>query len=889
LAPTEDKIDETAMPLSAGTRLGSYEILALIGAGGMGEVYRATDSKLNRDVAIKVLPAALANDADYMARFQREAQVLASLNHPNIAAIYGLEDHAIVMELVPGETLAERIARGALPVEEAVPIAKQIAEALEAAHEQGIVHRDLKPGNVKITPQGVVKVLDFGLAKSADAASKSDASNSPTLTIRATHAGFILGTAAYMSPEQAAGKPVDHRADVWAFGVVLWEMLTGRRLFEGETVSHTLAAVLTKDPDWNQLPAATPQNVRRVLRRCLERDLKHRLRDIGDAWLELNTPDEPVATAIRKPSSLATRSAPWIAAALIAAAAIAWGLLRPPAANQPHPVIRSAFTQEQLFAVPEISRDGTRLVYTEVKNAALHLVGRMMDQLESRPIPGSENGAGAVFSPDGQWIAFAALRPTGGALVKMSATGGTPITLCEGSLSGGISWGDNHTIVFSDGKSLLSVNDAGGAPKTLTTPDPKKGEVAHVFPFLLPGANTVLFTITTSDSHQAAAADLKKGGYHVIVDNATNPRYISTGHLTYVRAGSLFAAPFDLGRLRVTGSETPVIQGVTAVSSAGFGEYTVSDNGVLVYMAGQGRGESVFGWVDRKGTQQALSQPQRWGNGRLSPDGLHVANSIDSGARSDIWNFDVERRTLTRLTFQGTNINPIWTHDGRRITFTGEVSVKHGIYSVLSDGSGKPELLLQTESRALPNSWTPDGKTLIYMQAGTDKKMHLWRFSVAGNAAENKPALLHDDGFGESGGDISPDGRYLAYVSNESGASEIYVQPFPGPGAKARISTNGGVAPRWSHTGRELFYWIPNPGGTVDRTALEVVDVQITPAFRAGLPQELFKLQVGTTWDVAPDGKRFLVEFIPKSVDLHMETVVNWFDELRRRVPAGGK
>ncbi len=870
------------MALSAGTRVGPYEILGPIGAGGMGEVYRARDTKLKRDVALKVLPDSFANDPDRMARFQREAEVLASLNHPNIAAIYGVEERALVMELVEGENL-----KGPLPIETAINYASQIALALEAAHDKGIIHRDLKPANVKITPSGVVKVLDFGLAAVAqDASNTADPANSPTLTLRATQAGLIMGTAGYMSPEQASGKPVDHRADIWSFGVVLWEMLIGKRLFGGETVSHTLAAILTKDPDWTQLPSATPPNVRRLLRRCLERDVKRRMRDMGDVWIELNESDQPaIAEVVRKPS-VAARWLPWVAGSVIAAAAVGWSLIhsRP---QEPRPVVRWSFTQENPFGMPALSRDGTRMAYSESSNGTLRIMLRMMDEPEAKPIAGIEGGGMPIFSPDGQWLAyFSGFSPTTTAnkLQKIALDGGSPISICDCAGGWGLSWGDDGNIVFSDGKKLWRISAAGGMPQALTALDSKKGEQRHVYPFFLPGAQAILFTITTDSGSQVAVLDIKKGSYRVLAGNGANPKYVRTGYLTYVRSGSMLAVPFDARRAVVTGSETQVISGIGAIVGGIYGEYSFSDNGILVYMTGQGGqgSKSVLGWIDRKGATQRISDPQSWGNGRLSPDGLQVANSINAGSLSaDIWSFDVERRILTRLTFEGTNADPIWTPDGRHIAYYGARSGNRGIYWIASDGSGKPELLATIEAPAVPCSFTPDGKALVFSQRGSDKISHLWTLPMPGAAGQRKPALLHDTMFSESDAQISPDGRYLAYISQESGASEVYVQPFPGPGAKTRISTQGGVAPRWSRNGRELFYW--NPG----RIGMLAVDVQTGNSFRAGLPRDVVKAFSGSTWDVAPDGNRFLIEVFPSGNNLRMETVVNWFDELRRRLPAG--
>jgi len=868
------------MSLAPGTRVSSYEILSFIGAGGMGEVYRARDTKLKRDVALKVLPDSVAQDTDRMARFQREAEVLGALNHPNIAAIYGVEERTLVMELVDGEN-----PKGPLPLETVIHYASQIALALEAAHDKGIVHRDLKPANVKVTPSGVVKVLDFGLAAVAHGPPGADANpaNSPTLTMRATEAGLIMGTAAYMSPEQAAGKPVDRRADVWSFGVVLWEMITGRQLFDGESTAHTLAAVLTKSPDLTELPSSTPANIRRLLHRCLDRDVKRRLRDIGDAWLELNTPDQsaPSQPKPRRSASLASRWLPWAIAGMVAAAAIAWGLFRRTAV-EPRRVIRWSYTQEDPFGMPAISRDGSRMVYNEFMNGAIRLVFRALDQPEGRPIAGTENGGMAAFSPDGQSLAyFSGLsgQTIGVKLQKIDLTGGSPITLCDCPGGAGISWGDDGNIVSSDGKKLFRAPSSGGPAQPLTSPEASQQEVSHQYPFVLPGSRAVLFTINMQSDAAAAVLDLKGGKYRVLVKHATNPQYVSAGDLTFVRSGTLFAAPFDPKRLAIIGPEKPLIEGVGGIAGGNVSEYSVSNNGTLVYMAGRGQGgKSLMAWVDRNGVTQTLSQPEQWGNGRLSPDGRFIANSITTDGRtSDLWLFDTERRTPTRLTFGGgRNFNPAWTPDGRRIAYYSTGADKSGIYWIAADGSGKPELLATTDAAATPTSWSSDGKTLVFSQAGADKSQHLWLLHVSRGSTEQKPTLLHDNPFTEAGGQISPDGRYLAYMSSESGVTDIYVQSFPGPGAKIRISTQGGVSPRWSPNGRELLYW------TLARSSLMGVDVETGASFHAGVPHQVLKIFSGTTWDIAPDGKKFLIEVFASGAILKMVTVLNWFNELAR-------
>jgi serine/threonine-protein kinase len=867
--------------------LGPYEITAAIGAGGMGEVYRAHDSRLHREVAIKTLPPAFAADAGRLARFQREAQALAALSHPNIASIYGLEESggvsALVMELVDGPTLAERIAAGPIPVAEALGIARQIGAALEAAHEKGIVHRDLKPANIKLTGEGQVKVLDFGLAKALDteAGSSSGAllANSPTLTLDSTRAGVILGTAAYMSPEQARGKAVDRRADIWAFGVVFFEMLTGRSTFEGETVSDTLAGVLRAEIEWNLLPADTPIPVRRLLERCLQRDPKRRLRDMGDAWIEIDSPAPPAAPAPATPAG--ARRLPWIAcgaATLVALAAIAWGLFHKPAV-MPHPVVRWSYSQEQPFVAFSLSHDGSRLAYMEAHGSSYSLALRMMDQLDPKPVPGIDAAALPVFSPDGQWIAFIALGSTF-KLQKAPITGGTAITLCDypGNRLG-VAWGDDGNIVFSGAKGLQRVSSSGGTPQEITTIDSKKNETSHSWPSVLPGSHAVLFTIEHASSSQVAVADLEKHAVRVLVQNGSSPRYAASGHLIYYRAGTLFAAPFNAARLEITGPEAPVVEHVASIVNGAGADYTISDGGMLVYMAGSGTfggGTTVLNWADRKGALQPISDAKEWGTGRLSPDMTHVANGIHAGDTEDIWTYDLVRRTPLRLTFEGKNSFPIWSPDGRWITFVKTYQGKTAFYRVAADAGSKPELLIETEPNAVPNSWAPDGKTLVFVQAGADMKTHLWSVTIPGG----KATRLYEGDATELHGEVSPDGHWLAYESTESGNNKIYVQPFPGPGPKIRISTEGGSVPRWSHNGRELFFWTVG----VDRQLL-TVDVQPGAVFRAGLPQPLFRSAAGTTWDVAADGKRFLVETPASSGDRRMEVVVNWFDELNRRVP----
>jgi Tol biopolymer transport system component len=867
------------MSLAAGTRVGSYEVIEPLGAGGMGEVYRARDSRLNRQVAIKTLPSVFASDTNRMARFQREAHLLAALSHPNIAAVYGLEEsdgvRALVMELVEGPTLAQRIAAGPIPPEEALEIARQIGAALEAAHEKGIMHRDLKPANIKIAPDGTVKVLDFGLAKALDAepASGGEPANSPTLTLEATRAGVILGTAGYMSPEQARGKMTDKRTDIWAFGVVLYEMLTGRTMFEGETVSDTMAGVLRGEIDWKLLPPDTPPAVRRLLERCLQRDPKRRLRDIGDAWLEIDAAPEKLPAEPKRPA----RWWPWLALAGVAAgiAGIGMDLFQVPA-PAPQPVVRWQYSPGTIVVSLALSRDGTRLAYTEFSNSGLPaLAVRKMDEAEAKPLPGTVGGFAPVFSPDGQWIAYISM-PGAGAhdlkIVKIPLAGGTAITICNVTAPDpyfGMVWADDGNIIFG-GQRLMRVPASGGTPEALPAPDPANAGRKFLDPVLLPGGQ-VLFTRSGGENAQVGVLDWKKRTMRVLVANGASARYVPTGQLVYWRSGTLFAAPFDARRLAITGPEIPVVEGVSSLPADSGADWAVSASGLLAYLYGTGGGvvRTVMQWTDRQGVSQPIGDPAQWGAGRLSPDGLRIANSITTAKGQDIWIYELARRILTRITFEGNNGTPTWTPDGQTITFSSDRQGKSGLYNVAADASGKPELLLETQTTAAPHCWTPDGKTLVYSMPGGGRR-HLWRFSPGG-----KPILLHDTPFRETDGQVSPDGRWLAYQSDESGSSEIYVQPFPGPGGKTRISTNGGTAPRWARNGRELFYW---------NTQLMSVAVEPGAALRPGMPRPLFQMLAGTTWDPAPDGKRFLTE-VPASASEHRAIVglTNWFEELRGR------
>ena len=875
----------------------------------MGEVYRARDTKLNRDVALKILPEAFATDAERLARFRREAQMLASLNHPHIGHIYGFEDrgatHALVLELVEGPTLADRMRPGPMALVDAVPIATQIAEALEAAHELGIVHRDLKPANVKVRDDGTVKVLDFGLAKAIDPAtmSSADAMHAPTMTSPAmTSMGVILGTAAYMAPEQARGQAVDKRADIWAFGVVLFEMITGQPAFKGNTVADVLAAVLRGEIAWSALPTGTPQAVRRLLRRCLERDPRRRLRDIGDARIDLRADpsDEPEAG----PSSVATRRAgplarwlPWVvAAALFGSAGFALGRLRTPS-SPPRIVTRAEVTLKDGVQLVNVSRDGSEFVYLTGTPPQVYLALRRLDQFAATPITHAEVSLFPLLSPDGRWVAYNTLGPTKEPVIKkMPAMGGPAVTVCDGDLAPGAAWGDDDTIVFSGAKGLLLVPSGGGTPQPLTTVDPAKGEAAHTSPQFLPGGRQLLFTITSTtsdDARQFAVLDLATGGYRTVAKGGVSGRYVASGHLTYIKGATLFAVPFDLGHLTVTGDEVPMIEGVRLVS--GRADYSVSNSGLLVYVPGDPSpgGGTTLAWVNRQGATEALSgqSRQRWGSGRLSPDGRKFVSSVADGqGGEDIWIFDVQRGTPTRLTFSGHAYSPIWAPDGKVVYFvTQEQLTKSEIYSIPADGSGKPDLLVTADRAATPRSFTPDGRTLLYdaIPAG-ERVSRIFVLQVAASGPLGTPHPWHDTTALERDAQVSPDGRWVAYrVECEAGFSEIYVQTFPGTGAKTRLSTLGGNRPRWARNGCGKELLLIKLGRFGSTTAgLVAVEIQSDPTFKPGAPRELFPLR-GGTWDVTPDSDRFLVELTPfGGASSTVATVTDWFEELRRRAPA---
>ena len=885
------------MPLSPGTKLAHYEILEPIGKGGMGEVYRAKDSKLGRDVAIKVLPDEFAENEERLARFKREAKVLASLNHPGIAAIHGLEEsegtHYLVLELVPGETLAERIARGPIPLEEAIEIASQIAEALEEAHEQGIVHRDLKPANIKQTEDGKIKVLDFGLAKVfQEDGAESDAatSMSPTLTRDATRVGVILGTASYMSPEQAKGKRVDKRTDIFAFGAVLYEMLTGKKTFPGEDVSEVLASVIKLEPDWKALPTGVSSRLLELLRRCLEKDSKRRVRDIGDVRLAMEGAFETAPT----PQGVVSPSVGWqpakavataLALSVIAGVAV-WNVMR----SEPPPIARFSLTLPPGVSLTGIGRhvvalspDGTRLVYTA--NDQLYL--RAMDQTVATPIRGTEGARSPFFSPDGDWVGFY----SDGKLKKVAIRGGAPVSLCDAPVSPfGARWGADGAIVFGQiAAGIMQVSADGGTPEVLIPLEER--ELGHG-PQILPGEKAVLFTLgdgTNWYNAQIVVHSLETGERKVLIEGGRDARYLPTGHLVYVLDGTLLAVPFDVDELEVTGGPIPMAEGfMTAVGvDAGAAQFSVSDSGALVYVTGSDPGKRTLVWVNRDGREEALAaEPHAYTYPRISPDGGRVALDVRD-EEQDIWIWDFAHETLTRLTFApGRDQYPVWTPDGRQVAFSSERDGTSNLYWKAADGTGAVERLYESENAQVPYAFTPDGRQLVLRKASADvsKGFDLEVLSLKGST---EPLLATE--FNERNAEISPDGRWLAYESNASGQFEIYVRPFPNvEDGQWLISSGRGARPLWSPDGRELFYLAPG----ARLMAVPVETVQTEASFAHGKPEEVFRgyyvpggISIGRSYDIAPDGERFLMIKESGNDSTEFILVQNWFEELKRLVP----
>jgi Tol biopolymer transport system component len=883
-----DVKEASARMIAPGTRLGAYEVTARIGAGGMGEVYRAHDAKLGRDVAIKVLPIEFSGDPDRHLRFEHEARVLASLNHPNIAAIYGFEDspgvRALVMELVDGVTLAERIARGPIGIVEALSIARQIADALDAAHERGIVHRDLKPANIKLTPDGQVKVLDFGLAKTTLAAGGVERSGLATATNMDTSVGVVLGTAAYMSPEQARGQAVDKRTDIWAFGCVLFEMLTTRSPFAGQTLSDTVAAILQGEPDWSALPKKLPAEVERVLRRCLTKDPKQRVRDVGDIRFD---PDDALASgSVTEPASgsgvTRGQALPWTLGvlSLVLATVLAARLWMAPSADPAGTgVTRATITlpaNQELdtrdTAAPlALSRDGRRLAYVAKDGREFQLFIRSMEEFAARPVAGSEGARYPFFSPDGSAIAF--FLP--GQLMRVGVQGGRPVKVCDvPAIMQGGTWGADDTIVFATAASgLMRVPASGGTPVQVST----RGQVPRIlsWPQFLPGSRAVLATAGPALDASMGILSLETGTWREI-GQGFQAQALPSGHLIFhasaVREGEIRAARFDLAGHTIQYTAVPVVDGVFRAENGGGAYFAAAEGGTFVFARG-GHARTLVR-VDRNGRRTPLLQDRRgFRMPRLSPNGRYVAVTVDPRP-SEVWVYDLVRQTGFALATGGHNISPVWSPDGRSIAYFSQGDM----YRRPADGSGKAENLLRSEGPQYPGAWTPDGRAIVYVEDQLANRSDVWLLTLG---AEARPLIA--ESAREFGPRISPDGRWLAYASQESGRRvEVYVRPYPNVDAgKWLVSTNGGLNPVWSPDGRQLYY-------VNGSTVMSVAVTTRGHTFDAGEPQELFSgpFETGSPqFDVAADGTFVMVEADPDAKPTQIHVVLNWAEELKRLVP----
>jgi len=866
------------MSLEAGRKLGPYEIVEPIGKGGMGEVYRAHDTKLDRDVAIKVLPEEFANDEERLARFEREAKLLASLNHPNIASIHGFEESdgvkALVLELVEGPTLAERVEKGPIPVDEAIAIAKQIAEALEAGHEAGVIHRDLKPANIKVRDDGTVKVLDYGLAKAlegdAPTGADSELSQSPTLTRQGTQIGVILGTAAYMSPEQAKGKRVDKRTDIWAFGAVAYDMLTGKRAFAANDVSDTLAYVLTKEPDWNALPSATPEFVRQVVQLCLKKDLKQRPRDIGDVLLVLGgafgvataNPARQRFTRLR-----AVVAAIGIAFAVVSVLALS-GVVRirqSGVQSGPEQVYRLSLDTPDLMGADAgegrpffaISQDGRLFSY--IANNALRL--RRLDTMETESLDGTEGATNPFFSPDGEWVGFWSQ----GRIRKVSTQGGSAITVLDVPRQPfGASWGPDGIVFALPLDGIYRVPAEGGISEQLLAFE--DGESGWA-PSILPGGRALMYTSPAESParRQTVVRDLASGEQDVLIANGGFAHYAQTGHLVFPVETSLLAAPFDVDELAVTGPAVPVVD----VPGGATRPFALSTNGTLVYSSVETRSRLV--WIERSGRVEPLPTDEgQFRSPAFSPDGNTVALQRTDRGETDIWLYDLRRAVFSKLTFTGDARLPVWTPDGKELVFCSGTPAN--MFSMPSDGSGSPTRLTTSDFVQCATSWAPSGETLVYNQGGIGD-IDIWTLTWKNESVLNE-VFLQTPAY-ESSPEFSPDGSFVAYDSTESGQWEVYVRSFPDGSNKVQISMNGGGDPRWSPTGAELYF--------------RQGDEAMVVAFEDGAPtqgsnaRKVFETPT-SAFDVSPSGDSFFV-IAPANSRASLVVAINWHKELKRLVP----
>jgi eukaryotic-like serine/threonine-protein kinase len=879
------------MALTVGALLGPYEIVAPLGAGGMGEVYKARDTRLDRAVAIKILPEALAADSQFRERFHREARAISQLDHPHICTLYDVGEERgmafLVMQYLEGVTLADRLVRGPLSPAEALPLAIQIANALDKAHRAGIIHRDLKPGNIMLTRTGA-KLLDFGLAKASGQAAAGALSMLATTPPNLTAQGTILGTFQYMAPEQLEGKETDARTDIFAFGAVVYEMLTGKKAFEGKSQASLIAAILDHDPpSISSVHPLTPPQLDHVVKRCLAKSPEDRWQTASDLAQELKWAEDKRSDAAaiepRRSRVLPLGLAALAAAVIALVVGFAVWMLKPTTSPTTPAVVRLAVTLpagEQVAAgyPMALSSDGGQLVY--IAKNQLHL--RPLNSLASKALAGTEGAQSPFFSPDGQWIGFFAQNK----LKRISISGGVPQALTDAPQDMGGSWGPDETIYYASGPSspIWQIPAAGGSPLQVTTLDRSKGEVSHRWPQVLPGGKALLFTTWTGpgwDERHLHLQVLGTGERRVLIQGASTGRYLSSGRLVYSRAGALMTTLFDLARLNVSAAPpTPLELQVREVSQGA--EFAVSDNGVLAYISGNPQGYvSRLVIVDRKGTMEPLAAPpQPYNDPGISPDGQRAVVTIRAGTLG-LWVYDFSRATLTALTTNGSAQDPVWTPDGKRIAFRQTLSGYRNLYWKPADGSGDEERLTTSENLQTAVSFAPDGKWLAFWEADPTTNADIWLLPLSG---DRKPQVFLKTRFAEYNPQFAPDGQWLAYVSNESGREEIHVRRFPDSGAKWQISTDSGYAPVWSRDGQELFY------RSADKTM--VVDVRTRPAF--GSPRVLFEARYprSTTgvsgYDVFPDGRRFLrpQQLEPEQAATQVNVVINWFEDVKRRASA---
>jgi eukaryotic-like serine/threonine-protein kinase len=914
------------MTIQIGQRLGPYEILSAIGAGGMGEVYRAKDTRLDRIIAIKVLPSHLAERAELRERFDREARTVASLNHPHICVLHdiGQQDGTdfLVIEYLEGETVAERLKKGPLPLDQVLQYAIEISDALDKAHRKGITHRDLKPGNIMLTKSGT-KLLDFGLAKLKASPTASPLSQLPTASDTITAQGTILGTLQYMAPEQLEGKEVDARTDIFAFGTIVYEMATGKKAFEGKSQASVNGAILKDDPPpISSLQPMTPPQLDRVVKKCLAKEPEERWQAASDLTDELKWIAEGGSRASlmsaaqakgiralgRRPLVLSLGS---LLIGVVIASLATWNL-KPTPAPPSQRVSRTVINLppgQQLAGLENgpavaLSPDGNKLAYVARQGSTQQLYLRAMDSLESKLTPGTEGGVNPIFSPDGKWLGFFA----GGKLKKVSVNGGAALILGDAASPRGASWSSQGMIAFAPANAsfLQQVSDAGGTPQPLTRLE--KGEVAQHWPEFLAGGKAVLFAAApigiNSTNAQVAVQSVRTGERRNLVQLGTQPRYAPSGHLVYAQEGSLMAVPFDPQRLEVTGKAVPVVESVLQYPTTGDAQYNFSATGSLVYVSGGLQAtQSRLVWISRNGAEQPLAAPERaYQFPRLSPDGRRVAVAV-AEQESQIWLYDLSRETLTRLTFEGnTNTNPSWTPDGKRIAFESNKEGPLNIFWQLADGSGGLERLTTSEYNNVPMSWSQGGQVLAFFENNPTTGLDIWVLRMGDPSTSSGPSPPAGSGqvrkaqpflrtpFNESVPRFSPDGHWLAYISDESGRFEVYVQPYPGQGGKWQISADGGTEPAWNLNGRELFY----------RSGDKMMAVQVTtqPSFSVGKPRLLFQGTYLTTpltspnYDVSPDGQRFLMLKASDQTQLaptQINVVLNWFEELKQKVPTGKK